>query len=116
MPVVVGQFVLSKGVLPRSDNTSAWKVGMKLHGPSLHNARNLLLPWGGCMAALLCGDWRLLPAVAVAYGQLLRSTDAARLYMWCAPVVIVGALKVLTGDMLIVAVLVTWFNPFRSES
>jgi len=119
VPVVIGHFLLPKGraLCDEPILNEPWKTGMKIHGGHIHDATELLLPWGGCMAAMFCGDWRILPAVFVAYAQLLRSTDSARLYMWAAPVVIIGALKVITVEpLLIIAVLATWFNPYRAES
>lgn len=118
VPVAIGHFVLPRGraLCDEPVLNEPWKTGMKYHGKHIHDARELLLPWGGCMAAIFCGDWRVLPAVVVAYAQLLISTDSARLYMWAAPVVIIGALKVIPEPLLIVAVLMTWFNPFRLDS
>lgn len=118
VPVVVAHLVIPKREAPKNiiELSQPWLTGIRTHGIHLHDAKELLLPWGGCMAAVLCGDWRILPAVIVAYAQLLRSTDSARLYMWAAPVVIIGALKVIPEAALMVALLYTWFNPVRPDS
>jgi len=118
VPVGIGQLLLPRGraLCDEPVLNEPWKTGMRYHGKHIHDVKELLLPWGGCMAAVFCGDWRVIPAVVVAYAQLLISTDSARLYMWAAPVVVVAALKMIPEPLLIIAVLMTWFNPFRSES
>jgi hypothetical protein len=58
----------------------------------------------------------VVASLALAYSQLFRATDRARLFMWAAPVMLVAAMRVIPETMLPVAVLVTWYNPWRGEA
>jgi hypothetical protein len=92
-----------------------WRSGMKHNGSLADSAREMLLPWGACLAGLCAMTVPVLLSLAAAYGQLLRATDRVRLYQWAAPVMIVAALNVLPEWSLPLAVAVTWFNPRRGE-
>ena len=82
-------------------------------GRYLHDVREMVLPWGACLAGLLSASPALWLSLAVSYGQLLRGHDRVRLYGWAAPVLIVCALRVIPVQWLPVAVIFTWFNPWR---
>lgn len=100
IPAIVAHFATKKGDIPmgaewlRNPKKSAWDF----HGGKLLDPRLMLLPWGVALAAMLHGQfWVAIPALAVAYGQLLIANDLTRLYQWAAPIVVVLAAEVITG-------------------
>lgn len=74
----------------------------------------MLLPWGGCLAALVHPNPWLVGTVVVAYLQVLIATDTVRLYQWAAPVVAAAAV-LLPVPLLPVLVLAHWFNPWAGN-
>ena len=91
----------------------AWKTGHK-RAMRFSSFREMVLPWGAGAAALLAPDWTTLEVltVAVAYGQLLVAWDNSRLYQWAAPVVLPKAIGVVPARWRVLAVVVTWANPY----
>lgn len=92
-----------------------WRTGQKYNAVTFRDMRTGLLPWGALLAGLAALTPAVVASLALAYSQLFRATDRARLYMWAAPALIVAALRVIPESLMPVAVLVTWFNPWRGE-
>lgn len=88
-----------------------WRIGLarNWHDP------NLLLPWGGLLAALLWLDGRIALTLGVAYAQLFVATDAIRLYQWAAPVLAVTVAQQLDWRLCVALAVITWFNPRRGD-
>ena len=92
-----------------------WKSSMNKNGPLLHDYKNLLAPWGICLVGLMTLPLMYVPVVVIAYAQMFRAVDMSRLYMWAAPVLIIFTVPVIPEQYLLIAVLGTWFNPFRPK-
>lgn len=92
-----------------------WRSARDRNGRYAHSAADLIAPWGACLAGIFSVSPAVAVSLAVSYGQMLCAIDRVRLYQWAAPAVIVAALQVIPTAWLPVAVLVTWFNPYRPE-
>ena len=93
-----------------------WQAGQKYNTVTFRDMRQGVLPWGALLAGLAALTPAVVASLALAYSQLFRATDRARLFMWAAPVMLVAAMRVIPETMLPVAVLVTWYNPWRGEA
>lgn len=92
-----------------------WRSSMMKNGSFLHNIREIVLPWGAVLASIIDFPLLYLPLVLVAYSQLFRALDRARLFMWAAPILIILALRIIPENLLFLSILLTWFNPYRPE-
>jgi hypothetical protein len=90
-----------------------WLSSMQKNGQYVHDAPNMLLPWGACLVGLMALPLIHVVTLCIAYGQMFRAIDLSRLYMWAAPVVIVATVQFIPDAWMPVAVLATWFNPCR---
>ena len=115
IPVAIRELTAKRGeplVHPDVIN-HPWLMSMQKNGPHLHDMKNLLLPWGACLIGFMAVPLFHVVTLTVAYAQMFRAIDISRLYMWAAPVVIVATIAHVPEAYMPVAVIVTWFNPFR---
>lgn len=66
-----------------------------------------LRPFGAALAGLIAPTWQMLAAIVLAHGQLLAAQDTVRLTVWAAPVLVLGAAKVIPVAWWPLALLVT---------
>jgi len=115
IPVIIRELTAKRGEpLVHADVINhPWIAAMKHNGPHLHDMKNLLFPWGACLVGFMTIPLFHAITITVAYSQMFRAIDVSRLYMWAAPVVIVATVANVPEAYMPVAVLATWFNPFR---
>ena len=71
-------------------------------------------PWGAALAGLFFPSAQLVTAMFVAYTQTIIATDAVRLYVWAAPVLILQACHV-DAAWMVPLVMFHWTNPWRGD-
>lgn len=83
------------------------------HAGKWRNPIVMVLPWGGCLAALAGLDTQVVVTLAVCYAQLLVATDTVRLYQQAAPVVCIAAVAIAPLWLVPFLLAATWFNPLE---
>lgn len=91
-----------------------FRIAQNYKSGQWRNPLLMLTPWGAGLACLWFVSEQLVAVLAVAYAQLLVATDAARLYVWAAPVVLLGA-AMIDIRLMPVLVVVHWLNPWRGS-
>ena len=66
-----------------------------------------LRPWGAALAGLVAPSWQTAAALLLAHAQLVVAQDTIRLTAWAAPVLVLGAAKVIPPAFWPLALLVT---------
>lgn len=87
-----------------------FRASLEFHTGAWRDAKQMVLPWGGLLAALWFPSAWLFVALLLAYSQLIVATDTVRLYQQAAPVLAVVA--VIHVPWLLPLLVVTWFNPY----
>ena len=101
------------------DAENAWilahpfQASRKYHAGLWLDARMMVAPWGGLVAAVAFLDARLEVALGLAYAQLAAATDSVRLYQWAAPVLALRCVDGLPSWALAPLALLTVFNPWK---
>lgn len=91
--------------------THPWRAGLSREWMS----PQMVAPWGAAVVAVSSMTWQLGACLALAYGQLLRTTDTVRLYQWAAPVVCIAAATAVPVAWLPVLVVLTVWNPLAGD-
>lgn len=90
------------------------RAALEHHRGQWRDAWVMVAPWGVTLAALVGADWRLVAALAAAYGQLILATDTVRLvHHGAGPVMALAAAQVIPTSWLLLAVVVhvVWWRP-----
>lgn len=64
-------------------------------------------PWGAALLGLAVPTWQMAAAVLVAHAQLFVAVDTLRLTVWAAPVLVLGAAKIIPPAWWTLAIVAT---------
>lgn len=117
LPVAIWSIVAPKG--PDQMKRESWldhplQTSYAFKKGKYRDIKLWITPWGAALAGLFFPSVQLVMTMFVAYAQTIIATDAVRLYVWAAPVLILQAVQVDVMWMLPLAVS-HWTNPWRGE-
>lgn len=99
--------------LTRHRSQAPW--GFKAQVPKLLDARVMILPWGGCLAALYAPTAPVVLSLTLGYALLLLVTDSTRVYQWAAAPLILGAASVIPDAWLLPVAIAHLWSPFVGD-
>lgn len=79
------------------------------------NVQQLVLSWGGLLAAALFPSTQLLASLFLGYAPLVKVTNTVRVIQWAFPAVIIAVFTNVPDYACIPLALATIFNPYRTN-